>query len=117
MARASTMQLSRISFALFLSLPLTMTVACTDESSTNDELAGEADVSAGDESKADAIGGTYTYYFVAPDMRRCASPYCGGVFYRLANATKTTCTDGTKQDRCYAASEDWDKLALGDIGM
>jgi hypothetical protein len=71
----------------------------------------------GDDSKADAIGGTYTYYFVSPDFRRCASPYCGGVFYRLANATKTTCSDGTKHERCYAASEDWDKLGLGDVGM
>jgi hypothetical protein len=59
----------------------------------------------------------YTYYFVTPDFRRCASPFCGGVFYRLANATKTTCADGTKAEVCYAASEDWTKLGLGTVGM
>lgn len=108
------MVLSRISFALALTIPLV--AACTDESS-DDEFAGESDVSEGDAGKADQVGSVYTYYFVSQDFRRCVSPYCGGAFYRLANATKTTCSDGTKQERCYAASEDWESLGLGDVGM
>ncbi|HUS30637.1 MAG TPA: DUF6748 domain-containing protein [Kofleriaceae bacterium] len=99
---------SRILFALACTLPLT---ACLDSSSSTDEL-DQDDATAGDASKADAAGGTYTYYFVQQDQRRCASPMCGGVFYRLANATKTVCLDGKKADRCYAASSDLTKLGL-----
>ncbi len=112
-ARSIHMQLSRLSFALALIVPLA--AACTDDSAM-DELASD-DATVGDESKADFAGGVYTYYFVSPDFRRCASPFCGGVFYRLANATKTTCVDGTKAERCYAASHDWTKLNLGTVGM
>lgn len=104
--------ISRICFALALSVPL---AACTD-SSSDDEFDTD-DATEGDASKADAPGGTYTFYYVQPDYRRCASPYCGGVYYRLANATQTKCLDGQKAARCYAASEDWDKLALGEVGM
>jgi eight-cysteine-cluster-containing protein len=104
--------ISRICFALALTAPL---VACTEASSV-DELDID-DATEGDDSKADISTGTYTYYFVQPDYRRCASPYCGGVFYRLANATKTTCVDGTKAERCYAASADWSKLGLGAVGQ
>jgi hypothetical protein len=107
------MQLSKISFAVALAaLPL---AACVDDSTSADEFAAD-DATEGDESKADQVSGVYTFYFVQPDYRRCASPYCGGVFYRLANATKTRCIDGTSAERCYAASADWTKLGLGDVG-
>jgi hypothetical protein len=104
--------MTRISFALALSLPF---VACMD-STPDDELAAD-DATEGDASKADAPGGTYTYYFVQADLRKCLSPVCGGVFYRLANASKTKCIDGKMAERCYAASEDFTKLGLGDSGM
>lgn len=106
------MRLVKLSFALALIAPL---AACTDDTST-DELAAD-DATVGEDSKADFAGGVYTYYFVTEDFRRCASPFCSGAFYRLANATKTTCADGTKAERCYAASEDWTKLNLGPVGQ
>lgn len=105
--------ISRISFALALCLPLA--AACTD-SSSDDEFAAD-DATEGDASKADAPGATYTYYFVQQDIRRCAAPYCGGVWYRLANATQTRCLDGKRAERCYAASEDWAKAGLDEAGM
>lgn len=80
-----------------------------------DELAIDDAVDA-DDSKADA-NGTYTYYFVEQDMRKCISPICGGVYYRLANAGSTRCLDGTKQERCYAASLDWVRSDLDESGM
>lgn len=105
--------LTKRSFALALTLvPL---AACMDSSSI-DELDVD-DATEGDASKADAAGGTYTYYFVQPDFRRCAAPFCGGVFYKLANANQTKCLDGSKAERCYAANADWTKLGLGDVGM
>jgi hypothetical protein len=104
--------LNRIVFALALTAPLA--AACTD-SSVNDELDTD-DATAGDASKADEAG-TYTYYQVSPDLRACDAPGCGGVFYRLANATSTRCLDGGKAEQCYAATVDWAKLGLGDAAL
>lgn len=106
--------MNRLSFSVALALMIPL-AACTD-SGVDDELEAD-DAAEGDASKADQPGGTYTYYFVEPDFRRCASPYCGGVYYRLANAETTKCFDGKKAARCYAASEDWAKLGLGESGM
>lgn len=103
---------NRIFFALALTLPL---AACMD-STPDDELDAD-DATVGDASKADAPGGTYTYYFVQADLRKCASPMCGGVFYRLANATKTTCFDGHKADKCYAATDSLTGLGLNDTAL
>jgi hypothetical protein len=105
--------LSRITFAT-LALTAPLLTACTDQ--VHDELDGD-DATEGDAAKADAPGSTYTYYFVKPDLRRCASPYCGGVYYRLANAAQTRCLDGQKAEQCYAASVDWSRLGLGEVGM
>ncbi|HEY5944235.1 MAG TPA: DUF6748 domain-containing protein [Kofleriaceae bacterium] len=105
--------LSRIAFAAF-ALTAPILTACTDQ--VDDEL-DTNDATEGDASKADAPGSTYTYYFVKPDIRRCASPVCGGVFYRLANADTTRCIDGKKAEQCYAASADWSRLGLGETGM
>src|SRR5262245_33637628 len=105
--------LSRITFAAF-ALAAPILTACTDQ--VDDELDVD-DATEGDSAKADIAGGTYTYYFVKPDLRRCASPFCGGVFYRLANAETTRCLDGKLAAQCYAASADWSRLGLGEAGM
>ena len=81
----------------------------------DDELAVD-DASAEDDGKSDGAG-TYTYYLVEHDDRRCASPFCGGYFYRLANARTTRCLDGSRQDRCYAASADLTPTGLDDTGL
>ncbi|MFN0253748.1 MAG: DUF6748 domain-containing protein [Kofleriaceae bacterium] len=82
-----------------------------------DELAvEEADALDLEEGKAD-VGGTYTYYLIERDFRLCISPFCGGVFYRRANANTTKCIDGTKQDRCYAASMDLGPTNLDSTGL
>lgn len=104
--------LSRIVVASILTTPLL--TACTDH--VEDELDVD-DASVGDAAKADAPSGTYTYYFVKQDVRRCVAPYCGGVFYRLANADTTRCADGKYAEQCYAASVDWSRLGLGEVGM
>jgi hypothetical protein len=105
--------LSRVTFVAF-ALTTPVLTACTDQ--IEDELEVD-DAAEGDASKADAVGSTYTYYFVKPDLRRCAAPFCGGVYYRLANAETTRCLDGKKAEWCYAASENDSRLGLGDIGM
>ncbi len=105
--------LSRIALAVFaVSSPIL--TACTDQ--VDDELDVD-DATEGDAAKADAPGSTYTYYFVKPDLRRCAAPMCGGMFYRLANADTTRCLDGKLAEQCYAASTDWSRIGLGEVGM
>jgi hypothetical protein len=55
---------------------------------------------------------TGTYYKVRQDFRRCVSPFCGGFWVSLVNATKTRCVDGTKQSECYVAEIDFANLGL-----
>lgn len=105
----------RLSFVMVSSL-LAGLSACAN-TAPDDEFAVDDASEGTDDEKADSSTGTYTYYFIEQDIRRCVSPYCGGVFYRLANATKTTCLDGTKQEKCYAASADWTPTDLDNTGL
>lgn len=78
-----------------------------------DELAGDADTEDTVDGKADgAPGGTYTYYAIRADLRRCAFPLCGGFFVDRVNASKTTCHDGTKAEACYTPVLDWSEANL-----
>jgi len=45
----------------------------------------------------------YGYFEVRQDLRRCASPLCGGVWLRRLNAQMTRCADGGMQRECYVA--------------
>jgi len=104
----------RISSSLLaLALAVPFATACTD--TTYDELAGD-DATELDPGKAD-LGGTYTYYRVEPDMRRCAAPMCGGAWISLINGHRTRCADGSRADRCYVASVDYDRLKLSDRAL
>jgi hypothetical protein len=48
------------------------------------------------------------YFAAVPDLRRCASPRCGGYFVRAVNRASTRCSDGTVAERCYVAELDLD---------
>ncbi len=83
--------------------------ACADEVTT-DELAAEG---AGDAAAADAAeggkadsAGQYTYFLVEPDLRRCASPMCGGFWVDRVNLGTTKCADGSYAQKCYVAELD-----------
>lgn len=43
------------------------------------------------------------YYSVRRDVRRCASPLCGGYFVSTLNQRETTCADGSQAAECYVA--------------
>ncbi len=102
------------STAFTLALIAPLFAACTDVA-VDDEFATEetADL---DESKAD-LGGTYTYYEVFGDARRCASPYCGGNFVKRVNHATTRCADGRLAERCYVASTDFARLGLSEAAL
>lgn len=94
---------------------LVATLAGCAEPALEDEFAVENTTEI-DESKAD-LGGTYTYYTVSPDYRRCASPWCGGYWVARTNRSTTKCHDGVFAERCYVAEIAWDKLGLGDAAI
>lgn len=47
------------------------------------------------------------WYFVRADLRKCASPMCGGFFLERANLSRTVCFDGRARAECYVAAIDW----------
>ena len=59
------------------------------------------------EPAAQASAPNSTFYSLRPDMRKCASPMCGGYFVRRVNQTLTTCANGKQMAECYIAGIDW----------
>lgn len=54
-----------------------------------------------------------TYFIVTrPDLRRCAYPYCGGLFTKRVNQATTTCSDGSAQPECRVLEIDYTALGL-----
>ncbi|HEV2837109.1 MAG TPA: DUF6748 domain-containing protein [Pyrinomonadaceae bacterium] len=56
----------------------------------------------------DSLASTSSFYSFRRDLRRCASPRCGGYFVKLVNQARTRCADNRWQSECYVASIDWD---------
>jgi eight-cysteine-cluster-containing protein len=79
-----------------------------------DELAGETSEDAALDGKADgAVDGAYTYFEIYKDVRKCASPSCGGYFLHRLNRTSTVCHNGTSRWSCYVPGLDWTESNLG----
>lgn len=105
------------SFMFKAALPLisiSLVAACATEGEY-DELAGESD--ADDIANADGKGdvaadGVYTYFAIKGDVRRCASPYCGGHFLSRLNRSTTTCHDGRGAAQCYTPELDFSQSGL-----
>src|SRR5512140_1037753 len=76
-----------------------------------DELAGSSD-DQGVDAKADGDGGVFTYFEISRDLRKCASPSCGGFFLDRLNASTTKCVDGSFQATCYAPELDMSEAGL-----
>src|SRR5437763_2397758 len=70
-----------------------------------------------DDDKADRTGSGSSYYLIRPDLRRCASPMCGGSFVERVNFATTTCVDGKSAADCYVAAVDYSKSKLDDNDM
>ena len=56
----------------------------------------------------------FSYYTLRADVRRCASPMCGGFFVRLVNQPRTRCADGRNMTECYVAEIDWNGQPSGE---
>jgi hypothetical protein len=68
------------------------------------ESAGELEASQGELRKSPNAG---FYVVTARDVRRCASPMCGGMFVKR-------CADGAVQASCYVSDIDASRLALSE---
>ena len=55
----------------------------------------------------DRLASTSSFYTFRRDMRRCASPRCGGYFVKLVNQARTRCADNRFQAECYVAEINW----------
>jgi hypothetical protein len=58
-------------------------------------------------SSPDDRASTSGFYSFRRDLRRCASPLCGGYFIRLVNQSRTRCANNRFQRECYVASIEW----------
>jgi hypothetical protein len=43
------------------------------------------------------------YFTFRHDLRKCASPFCGGIFVKRVNLKNTRCADGKLRAECYIA--------------
>lgn len=58
-------------------------------------------------SLPEPVSSNSTFYTVRPDLRRCASPRCGGYYVRRVNTPLTRCANGRLMAECYVAEIDW----------
>ena len=87
--------------------------ACAN-SGVEDELAGETAEDAALDGKADgAVDGAYTYFEIYKDLRKCASPSCGGYYLHRLNRSTTVCHNGSSRWSCYVPALDHDESGLG----
>jgi hypothetical protein len=50
---------------------------------------------------------TSAFYTFRRDVRRCASPRCGGYFIKAVNQSRTRCANNRYQSECYVANIEW----------
>ena len=55
----------------------------------------------------DSLASTSSFYSFRRDVRRCASPRCGGLFVKLVNQSRTRCADNRFRNECYVGTIDW----------
>lgn len=74
---------------------------------SNDPTADPADP-----ATLEAAASKDAYFAISADLRKCASPVCGGWFFTRLNQTMTQCHDGSVATSCYAPVLDWSKAGL-----
>jgi hypothetical protein len=91
-----------------------ISIASCETTGVIDELAGEATADSVDDKADGLIGGVYGYFAITADLRKCAWPYCSGMFLDRLNRSTTVCHDGESREACYVAELDWSKSGLGE---
>lgn len=92
-----------------------LSVSACASTGVEDELAGETSADEALDGKADgAVDGSYTYFEVWTDFRKCVSPMCGGFFLHRLNRTSTVCHNGSSKWSCYTPELDWTESNLSE---
>lgn len=101
------------SLKAFAAISIVSLAACAS-TGVEDELAGETAEDAALDGKADgAVDGAYTYFEIYKDLRKCASPTCGGYFLHRLNRSTTVCHNGSSRWSCYVPGLDYTDSNLG----
>jgi hypothetical protein len=79
---------------------------CSASAYPSDEPASDS------QSAYDAATTNDAYFEIWADLRKCASPTCGGWFVSRLNRSTTTCVDGRTGTSCYAPVLDWSATGL-----
>jgi hypothetical protein len=97
-----------ISSVSLLTVLSTLAVGCAQGDSSNDDLAGEADVSedSTDSAKADAAGNAGYFTLEAKRVRGPADGFVVVYDIRRANSARTKCADGVKREACTVSTLD-----------
>ena len=103
MTKTSTAQVFLVAL-LFLAIALSPTT-------TQSHVAAPASTSTIEATTYAPAVQNSTFYTVRPDMRKCASPMCGGYFVKRVNQSVTRCADGRNKPECYVADIDWNRAS------
>lgn len=102
----------------FMTLPSALICAlagCSSAAAAPEASAGAAtDQSAPDGTATTATAGASEYFAIRADLRKCASPMCGGWFLSRVNNSTTQCHDGRTATSCYTPVLDWASSGLDD---
>lgn len=100
----------------FISGAAVSVAGCASTDAVDDELAAdESQDDAALDGKADgAVDGSYTYFEIWRDMRKCVSPLCGGFYLHRVNRTSTVCHNGATSFNCYTPALDWSEAQLSE---
>jgi hypothetical protein len=99
-------------FAALPSILIFALAGCSSGGSTQDELASDPGNPDAVETTARVADDAYTYFEIAADARKCASPMCGGWFVSRLNRATTQCHDGRYAASCYTPVLDWSQAKL-----
>jgi hypothetical protein len=103
------------SLKVLAGLTIFSTISACASTGEYDELAGETSTDDAIDGKADgAVDGAYTYFEIYRDMKKCASPGCGGFYLHRLNRTSTVCHNGKSSWSCYTPELDFTDANLSD---
>lgn len=88
------------------SIILCVAAGCMSSAMPSEEVTSDSDQAGLTSTDA------YTYFAIRADLRRCASPGCGGWFVSRLNHSTTTCQDGRIASSCYTPVLDWSATGL-----
>ncbi len=91
----------RVSLLAAILVSLTISPAATDKAFVPVNANFEA------ATVPDSLASTSSFYTFRRDVRRCASPRCGGLFVKLVNQSRTRCADNRFRNECYVGTIDW----------